>query len=248
MKNKTDLLGAIILKWIKAGIIRTEQRNGEKIFKKEETVIILGDNPKHQFENKMETKLFNYMYIASKDGILENKEFEKWCKSSYEKILDWFDDILEEERDKLITDGLILVDKSRKYFGKRTATQELKEEALKIAGLKKFLLEYTLIQERYAIEVELFEDYLIYAQLLGIAKQVSKQFKELYPDMIEQTNYGSYDSIIYINYCASHGVSSANSARAAAESYSSGGGGFSSGGGGGGSFGGGGSRRRFSLK
>ena len=248
MKNKTDLLGAIILKWIKAGIIRTEQRNGEKIFKKEETVIILGDNPKHQFENKMETKLFNYMYIASKDGILENKEFEKWCKSSYEKILDWFDDILEEERDKLITDGLILVDKSRKYFGKRTATQELKEEALKIAGLKKFLLEYTLIQERYAIEVELFEDYLIYAQLLGIAKQVSKQFKELYPDMIEQTNYGSYDSIIYINYCASHGVSSANSARAAAESYSSGGGGFSSGGGGGGSFGGGGGRRRFSLK
>ena len=248
MKNKTDLLGAIILKWIKAGIIRTEQRNGEKIFKKEETVIILGDNPKHQFENKMETKLFNYMYIASKDGILENKEFEKWCKSSYEKILDWFDDILEEERDKLITDGLILVDKSRKYFGKRTATQELKEEALKIAGLKKFLLEYTLIQERYAIEVELFEDYLIYAQLLGIAKQVSKQFKELYPDMIEQTNYGSYDSIIYINYCASHGVSSATSARAAAESYSSGGGGFSSGGGGGGSFGGGGGRRRFSLK
>ena len=248
MKNKTDLLGAIILKWIKAGIIRTEQRNGEKIFKKEETVIILRDNPKHQFENKMETKLFNYMYIASKDGILENKEFEKWCKSSYEKILDWFDDILEEERDKLITDGLILVDQSRKYFGKRTATQELKEEALKIAGLKKFLLEYTLIQERYAIEVELFEDYLIYAQLLGIAKQVSKQFKELYPDMIEQTNYGSYDSIIYINYCASHGVSSANSARAAAESYSSGGGGFSSGGGGGGSFGGGGGRRRFSLK
>ena len=76
----------------------------------------------------------------------------------------------------------------------------------------------------------------------------SKQFKELYPDMIEQTNYGSYDSIIYINYCSSRGVSSANSARAAAESYNSGGGGFSSGGGGGGSFGGGGGRRRFSLK
>ena len=66
--------------------------------------------------------------------------------------------------------------------------------------------------------------------------------------MIEQTNYRSYDNIIYINYCSSRGVASANSARAAAQSYSSGGGGFSSGGGGGGSFGGGGGGRRFPLK
>ena len=95
--------------------------------------------------------------------------------------------------------------------------------------------------------MELFEEYLIFAQMLGIAKQVSKQFKELYPDLIEQTNYGSYDNIVYINYVSSRGISSASSARAAAQSYSSGGGGFSSGGGGGGSFGGGGGRGRFPL-
>ena len=83
--------------------------------------------------------------------------------------------------------------------------------------------------------------------MMGIAKQVSKQFKELYPDMIEQTNYGTYDSIMYINYCSSRGIASANSARAAAQSYSGGGGGFSSGGGGGGSFGGGGGGRRIPL-
>ena len=70
----------------------------------------------------------------------------------------------------------------------------------------------------------------------------------LYPDMIEQTNYGTYDSIMYINYCSSRGIASANSARAAAQSYSGGGGGFSSGGGGGGSFGGGGGGRRVPLK
>ena len=254
-KNKTDILGAIILKWLKAGIIKTEQRDGGKIFKKEETVIILKDDSLEgdydtksvlktkyasKFDNKRESDLFHMMYEASKDGILENKEFEKWCRKSYEKILDWFDDILREQRVTLISDGLITGDNKGVLGGRYTATQELKDEALKIAGLKRFLLEYTLIQERYAIEVELFEDYLIYAQLLGIAKQVSKQFKELYPDMIEQTNYGSYENVVYIHHVSSSGVSSANSARAAAESYSSGGGGFSSGGGGGGSFGGGG--------
>ena len=240
MKNKTDILGAIILKWLKSGMIRTEQRDGGKIFKKEETVIILGDEVTKKFDNEREESLFHMMYIASKDGILENKEFEKWCRSSYEKILGWFDNILKDQRAILASDGFIK-DEKKGFFGtKYTAMQSLKDEALKIAGLKRFLLDYTLIKDRTAIEVELFEDYLIYAQLLGIAKQVSKQFKELYPDMIEQTNYGSYDNLVYINYVSSRGVSSANSARAAAESYSSGGGGFSSGGGGGGSFGGGG--------
>ena len=248
MKKKTDILGAIILKWLKQGIIKTEQRDGGKIFKKENTVILLGDEKHRDLDNAKETKLFKMMYEASKDGILENKEFERWCRKSYDKILDWFDDILEEQRENLVKEGLIIYEKSGFWGKKYTATPELKQEAEQIEGLKKFLLDYTLIQERKDIEVEIFEEYLIYAQLLGIAKKVSKQFKELYPDMIEQTNYASYDNIVYINYCASSGISSANSARAAAQSYNSGGGGFSSGGGGGGSFGGGGGRRRLPLK
>lgn len=248
IKNKTDILGAIILKWLKAGIIRTENREGGMIFKKENTVIILGDDSNRQFDNEKETELFHMMHIASKDGILENKEFEIWCRNSYNKILRWFDGILREQRENLNSDGLLTSTGSGVMGTKYTATPELKNEAMKLAGLKKFLLEYTLIPDRQAIEVKLFEDYLIFAQMMGIAKQVSKQFKELYPDMIEQTNYRSYDNIIYINYCSSRGVASANSARAAAQSYSSGGGGFSSGGGGGGSFGGGGGGRRFPLK
>ena len=248
IKNKTDILGAIILKWLKAGIIRTENREGGMIFKKENTVIILGDDSNRQFDNEKETELFHMMHIASKDGILENKEFEIWCRNSYNKILRWFDGILREQRENLNVEGLLTSTGSGVMGTKYTATSELKNEAMKLAGLKKFLLEYTLIPDRQAIEVKLFEDYLIFAQMMGIAKQVSKQFKELYPDMIEQTNYGSYDNIIYINYCSSRGVASANSARAAAQSYSSGGGGFSSGGGGGGSFGGGGGGRRFPLK
>ena len=55
-----------------------------------------------------------------------------------------------------------------------TATRDLKEEAIQLAGLKKYLQEYTLIKEREAIEVHLFEEYLIYAQMMGIAKEVAK--------------------------------------------------------------------------
>ncbi len=249
IKNKTDILGAIILKWLKKGIIKTENREGGLVFKKENTVIILGDEKNRILDTPKESELFNMMYVASKDGILENKEFETWCRYSYNKILRWFDEILREQRNKLYEEGLLTKEKGGVAFlDKFTATPELKNEAMKLAGLKRFLLDYTLIPDRDAIEVELFENYLIFAQMMGIAKQVSKQFKELYPEMIEQTNYGTYDNIVYINYCSSRGIASANSARAAAQSYSSGGGGFSSGGGGGGSFGGGGGGRRLPLK
>ena len=247
-KNETDILGAIILKWVKEGVVRAENKEGGKIFKKENTVIVLGDNPNKELKNERETELFGMLYKASKDGVLESKEFEKWCKNNYSKIYNWFDKILREERKQLVDSGLIINTKNGRIDNEfNIATQMLKDEAIEISGFKKFLLDYTLIAEREAIEVELFEDYLIYAEMLGIADKVAKQFKELYPNMIEQTNYNSYDNLLYINLYTAAGMSRANSARAAAQSYSSGGGGFSSGGGGGGSFGGGGGRRRFPL-
>ena len=39
--------------------------------------------------------------------------------------------------------------------------------------------------EREYFEVEIWEEYLIFAQLLGIADKVEKQFKKLYPDFNE---------------------------------------------------------------
>ena len=251
INKKTDVLGSIILKWLKESIIRVEKREIGKIRKKEDTVVILNETNPELIKDEKEKALFKMLYEASEDGILENKEFEKWCKKSYSKILTWFDKIIEREKEKLVTEGLITVEektvmkiyKTKQY----TATRDLKEEAIQLAGLKKYLQEYTLIKEREAIEVHLFEEYLIYAQMMGIAKEVAKEFKELYPELIEQSSYGTYDNIIFIHMCSTHGISQANAAKARAQSYSSGGGGFSSGGGGGGSFGGGGGRRRFPL-
>lgn len=251
IKNKTDILGSIILKWLKDSLIRIEKREVGTIRKKEDTVVILNETNPELIVDEKEKALFKMLYEASEDGILENKEFEKWCKKSYSKILSWFDEMIDREKEKLVNEGLITVEEktSMKIFKSKqyTATKSLKEEAIQLAGLKKYLKEYTLIKEREAIEVHLFEEYLIYAQMMGIAKEVAKEFKELYPDLIEQSSYGTYDNIIFIHMCSTHGISQANAAKARAESYSSGGGGFSSGGGGGGSFGGGGGRRRLPL-
>ena len=111
------------------------------------------------------------------------------------------------------------------------------EEAKKVAGLKKFLNEFSNIKDRNAIEVNLWDEYLMYAYIFGIAKKVLKEFKDLYPDVITDE---VYNDATFVYMISDSGVSSATTARDRAQSYSSGGGGFSSGGGGGGSFGGGG--------
>ncbi len=105
-------------------------------------------------------EIFKMLYEASKDGILESKEFEKWCNVSYSRILKWFDNILDKQRDILVNEGLIIAEEktSFKIFTSTiyTATPELKKEAIELAGLKKYLKEYTLIKDREAIEVVIF--------------------------------------------------------------------------------------------
>ena len=46
----------------------------------------------------------------------------------------------------------------------------------------------SLMNEKEAIEVNLWDMYLIYAQIFGIADKVAKQFKKLYPNEIEAYN------------------------------------------------------------
>ena len=49
---------------------------------------------------------------------------------------------------------------------------------------KNYLKEFTIITERRAVEVELWDDYLIAASVFGIADTVFKEFKELVTEYI----------------------------------------------------------------
>lgn len=242
-KNKTDFLGAILLKWLKEQKITIKKIEAGFIKKKEETAIDL--TKENTFDNTLEQDLYNMMKEASRDGILESKEFEKWCNDNYSKILSWFDKIIDEETNKLINEGKVTITekttfkvfKSKEYF----VDQSMKDEAIKLKGLKNFLEEFSRIDDKEAIEVNMWEYYLIYAQILGIADKVAKQFKKLYPEIIDNPELGyTYTDIMFIHMVSHSGMRSATTSQQRAQSYSSGGGGFSSGGGGGGSFGGGG--------
>lgn len=244
IKKKEDFLGAVILKWVHDGNVRIEKVIKNGMFKDKTTSnIIFSKRPDES--NKYEVKLYDYMQQASGDGKLEQDEFKKWCDTNYSKILGWFDDVLYNETLDLVKKGKVTYQNGKtmkvfsyKYF---EVDPSMMEEAEKMAGLKKFLQEFTLIKEREPIEVSLWNEYLMYAQIFGIAKEVADQFAKLYPEVItDMNNIGySYADVMFVRSITADGIRSASSARSRAQSYSSGGGGFSSGGGGGGSFGGG---------
>ena len=172
--------------------------------------------------------------------MLEAKEFEKYCTKNPQKIFKWFDKVLNNETKKLREKGLI-TDTNQKaliIFKEKLSIVDssIKEDAIKLKGLKNFLEEFSRIDDKEAIEVKLWEYYLIYAQILGIADKVEKQFKKLYPELLEtKLSEYTYNDLIMMRGLTASLTKSVTIARA--NDYTSGGGGFSSSGGGGGAFG-----------
>lgn len=241
LKKKEDFLGAILLKWLSEDIIKIEKLEKDGLFKdKVKNNIIFVNRPT---AIEVETKLYDYMFQASCDGKLENNEFKKWCSNNYSKIFEWFDEVIKYETDLLVNENKITEEMVNGIFSRTVyhVDSSMMVEAEQMAGLKKFLKEFTLIKKREPIEIKLWNEYLIYAQMFGIADAVAKQFKELYPEIIEDMEQFGYDysDFLFVYSITNNGIKSASLAKSRAESYSSGGGGFSSGGGGGGSFGGG---------
>ena len=232
MKKYTDFLGVILLKWLKQGHIKIES-DESGLFKKEKSKVIFMEDAS-KLDTKIEIKLYDYMYTASKDGILENKEFEKWCRKNYTKINKWFKEVMDYSCDKLIEEGKITKTQKRDFGIKHdvyVVDPSMMEEAIQMKGLKNFFNEFDNMSDKEAIQVMLWQEYLMFAQMFGVAKKVAKQFKKLYPDVV--TDY-DYNSMIFIYSFSDSGMSS----------YSAAGGGSSAGGGGGGSFGGGGGGSR----
>ena len=236
--KETNILGAIMLKWVKEDKIKFIKEEKSGILSKEKSSIDLRLNP--TFDNVLEKELFDTMYKASGDGILETKELEKWAKKNYSKFFDLFNRINDVELMKLKNEGHIYKRKDKSECKKKNVMDDtIYNESVKLYGLKRFLDEFSKMDTKEVLEVKIWDEYLMYAYIFGIADKVAKQLKNLYPEIIQEYNY-DYDTLIMINNISTSSVSAASTARSAAQSYSAGGGGFSSGGGGGGSFGGGG--------
>ena len=178
--------------------------------------------------------LYNLLILsAGDDGILQEKELEKYAYKHPEQINKVVDNTVDFGEQAFINmSGFI------KGAGNciKDLSDKGKEELSEVIGLKKYLEEFTLISEREIGETVIWKEYLIYATLFGIADKVIEQFKQVYPEKIPEIETYNRNVIIAHSYYRSMHRSAQ---RAMQTKRASGGGGRASFGGGGGFSGGG---------
>ena len=171
--SSKNLIGAFFLKWILDGIVKLQPDP------KNDKRVNLALSPDPGFSADAEASLYRMALEASGDNmLLEAREFEKWSEKHYQQMMAWPDRAKAAGKSYLV---------GRQFFQHgNTTTQEGAVEACHVVEFKNFLQDFTLSKEREAMEVGLWKDYLVFAQLYGIADKVAAQFQKLYPREFEE--------------------------------------------------------------
>ena len=179
-------------------------------------------------------KMFDiFKNAAGENHVLDPKELERFMRDEYHrKQIRSFIDVLYTER-------------KREYYKDR------KDEMAEVYGFKRFLEDFTLMNERHLTETRLWRDYMVWATLYGNAEQVMKDMKAINPEFFKMDQVASQlsDNVLLPAVCASvfkgtdlmvdiikENQRQAALSRSHSSSRSSGGGGRSSWHGGGGGF------------
>ena len=227
---QNNLINAMLLQLIRTKTLRIEEHyvdatGFKKVFGgqgKNMECIVLGefDSSNRLLSDGPMKKLYDIIKAsAGEDGILQPNELKKWMNRHKMEVLEFVNTL-----DK----GSLNLKEAKRSI----------DDVQKVFGLKKFLEDFTLANERHITEVSLWKDYLVFATLFGIADQVMADMKRVNPEFmkmdIETRNMTNKTLVPVFASSFCNGVASATKG-----SRSSGGGGSGSFGGGGGFSGGG---------
>ncbi len=230
-KQKNTVAGAMILRMIWGGNLLVGKDAKDRI------EISFNDAKSQDKFSESEKELYQMMKEASgSDSILQYNEFSKWSSKHTSRVSNWVSKVKSEGRGELGANGYL---KSSKF------TESGQAEARKVVGFKKFLEDFTIIGERASQEVALWNDYLVFASLYGIADKVAKELKDINPQAFEQMmvyDYTTMNDVVRLTRNMGNSITNARAQNFSGGSYSpsrGGFGGFTSIGGGGGFHGGG---------
>ena len=186
-----------------------------------------------------ERRLYYILAAAAEGtGILREKVLDDYSYKNYKEIQDFLHDVKKNGETAFKNKGGFLKESGSRI---KHLSDTGKSELAQVAGLKRYLEQNARMSERNIWEANLWQDYMVYATLFGVAEDVIEQLKFLYPDKLPVLE--TYHRRYVWCYGYYHGMhdsahKAAEAARASGSGGSSslgGGGGFSGGGHGGGS-------------
>ena len=128
------------------------------------TVLIINKKATPKGMSDIEQGFFSLMEgAAGADGILQPRELQQYIRHN---DVPFFKEIAKlNDREKALANA--------------------PETPQQLLGLRKYLLDFSLIGEREIKEMTLWKEYLVYATLFGIADKVCDNFATVYPDFFQ---------------------------------------------------------------
>ena len=233
-KKKNTIASAMILRMIKNGNLTVSRDKHDRV------EISFNDAGDRSSLFQCERDLYAMMKEASgKDLILQHNEVSRWSSRHTSRVSAWVQAVKAESEAGM---------KARGYVIGRQFTDAGQEQARATVGFRKYLQDFTIINERQSAEVQLWHEYLVFAALYGIADKVAKELKEINPEAFNQMmvyDYNTMNDVVILTRNLADNITNAYAAHTMGGndggfSPSRGGfGGFTSIGGGGGFHGGG---------
>lgn len=217
--NKNNsIASSMILQMIRSGAIRVKTN----MDKPDKVELVLVDQELLAEFDEPTKELYNMIQeAAGSDRILQEHEFSKWAKSHNGKVSKWVDSV-----DKKGQDGFV---SGEWCTGKRVNILGI-TESRKALGLKKFLTEFTLLKERTSQESILWDDYIVFAALFGVAEQVAKELHDIDPKLYSQmqsSDPGTLRNVMHVSNNLGRSITNARRDYKASQASSSGGSGGS---------------------
>lgn len=233
-KDEGNLIGAAFLKLINAGCLEPISEKTTNLFGKEKEEISLRLVHPPEFIGITANRLYELLVLASSsDRVLEEYELENYCRRNYRSMIKILEEAKQDGRNTLVQINSYDSSKAAKPLGLSKRGEKL---LMDIIGFKKYLLEFSLIGERTLAESIIWQDYLTFAALLGIADTVLEQFERVYPDTTQYNENARYYYLLAHRYgkASYDSTELGRSSGRGGKSSFGGGGGFSGGGRGGG--------------
>ena len=241
--NYKRLISATILHLINEGVFSVEPMMTEA-GKMAKRFVVKEKLPVEKDWSPLAYKMHEIFYKASGENhVLDPKELETYMENdNNRKVVKSFLNALHTMR-------------TLEYY------ENHKDEVCEVFGFKRFLEDFTLMNERHLTEIKLWNDYMVWATLYGNAEQVIKDMKAINPEFFKMDHVAiqlSDNDILPVVYASvfkgtdhvfdimlnsrkepvrsyrSRSSSSRSSGGGGRSSYRGGGGGFSGRGGGGG--------------
>lgn len=227
------LLGAYLMRLVSQGCLESTEDSLD-----EESVRLRLNHPPKS-GNAYEDVLYTILEAAAgAEGILDPAELQHYCTRNYVPLSRFMESCRKDGVQALARGGCL---KRGVLEHPNQLTALGQKELDQIFGLKHFLLDFSLINERGVRETVIWQDYMVYALMLGIADKLESQIRELYPEQLPQVEQyrryvhctGYYNGVMFGAYSRERQRQMARSSGSGGRASFGGGGGFSGGGGGG---------------